>query len=158
MSTAAISQLSDDPTALITALLQSKLIPSSGVAWADLDLTIYPGKAILTPKVTTYNQPGWNFYGSAVATYQRADMTQVLGDWELRLLVSFPTTYGALAAQVGTILGVNLTAADVVDATITAMEPGAAVVLRAAPTSLLWSGQRVVKLYTSTIPYSESTG
>lgn len=147
-----LSNLSQTPAQLLPAAVAAGLNPSSGVLPSDIAITNkVPGKAVLTPSNSATSKANWPYYGHALATYQLLDMGAVFGSYTLRVLLpGIPATSRDVAAQLATIFGVALTAADVVLEAIPSV-PGRYLdyTLKASPNSLMWTGSRVVRLYAS---------
>lgn len=154
--TSTLDTLLQRPEALVAQLVPTLIDSASGVTIDDLVVTTpLRGQTIIVPSDTAYAKPGWSYYGHAVATYQALDFSDVFGNYELRLLVSGPCNSTDLAVQLAAIFEVALTAADVIAFDIPVITPGMTVVLRANPDSLMWTGQRTLRLYLETIPYPE---
>jgi hypothetical protein len=146
------------PETLMDDAVAACINPASGVTMANLDLEIaVPGQVLIVPDSSTISQPGWIYYGHAVATYQRIDLGVLLGDYEIRMMVSFPATTMDIVNQLNVIFDLVITEDDVVNEILPSLSSdGMAYFVKASPSSTMWVGQRQVNLYPFLLPPSGS--
>lgn len=143
------------PEELLPGAIASQLDPSSGVDAGDLVGTVSaPEKVQIVPTELAYMQHDWKYYGHVAGTYERLDMSDVFGTYDLRVMLDVPATASDLAALLRSIYQVKLLAEDIINEPIPMVtENGQTYVLKAAPTSTMWKGVRTVRMYfTSTLP------
>lgn len=147
-----LTQLTQRPETLAPPALAALIAADAGLTIDDLTVSVIPGgQAIVAPNQSVYANPAWLYYGHAVATFQQANLSDVFGTYDLRLMLNLPTSSGDVANALASIFGVDLTPADVVAESIPPPGlNGSSYVLKAAPSSTMWTGQRTVRLYPMT--------
>lgn len=136
------------------AAVAALISPTSGVVPANLDLSIEAtGKILIVPDGSTLMQPGWLYYGHAVATYAPIDFTTLLGTYDIKMSIPMPATTMDIVTVLNAMFNLVITAADVVNETIpTLVMSGMTYLVKASPTSTMWTGQRAVRLYPVLLP------
>lgn len=150
-----LAALQMTPEAMLPTALAALLDPASGVSVSDLVATVSaPDTVQIVPTEMAYLRSDWLYYGHMEAQYDRLDMEDVFGTYDLRVMLDIPSLASDLATLLASIYQVRLTADDIVNEMIPTVEVnGQAYVLKASPTSTMWKGTRTVLLYfTSTQP------
>jgi hypothetical protein len=160
MTSSDLTQLTENPASLAPAAVEALISTSSGVDLDDLVLDIQPGgKVIITPTTQAYANPSWPYYGHAIATFQQLDLGNVFGNFEIKLAISqLPARSGDVATLLAEIFDVLLAPSDVVDMPLpTILGGGTPFILQASPSSVMWTGQREVVLFPTTVVTTDLT-
>ncbi len=150
MSTA-LDTLTQTPATLVPAALAGLILPASGVTPSDIQASILPGgKVVVTSSPSAIGSPGWMYYGHADATFTPMDLSLALGSFPLKLVLNDPAKASDVAALLATIFNIALSAADIIEESLSPITDGMPYLLKASPLSVMWTGQREVLLYGQT--------
>lgn len=142
------------PETLMTAAVTALIDPASNVTISELDLTVdKSGTILIVPDPSTLTQPGWLYYGHAKASYALIDFATLLGSYDIRMMVTMPATTMDIVTIMNQMFNLSITSSDVVNEIIPALtQSGMTYLVKASPTSTMWTGQRAVRLYPVTLP------
>lgn len=153
-----LANLAQTPAQLMSDAVGALLDPASGVSVSQLALTIpKAGQVLVVPAPNVLAQPSWPYYGHAIASFQPADLGAVLGPMDLKLVPDVPSRSGDIANTLAAIFEIALSPSDVIDEPIPSITTnGQVYVLRASPSSTMWTGQVTIRLYQTSTQGSSS--